>query len=114
MGEKRESFHAKQFLQEEFMIRSELIEIIAFRNPRLHRKDAEWIVDAVLDEITEALARGDRVELRGFGTFSVRHRPSRLGRNPATGTAVFVEEKWFPFFRAGKDMQERLNAAESG
>ncbi len=92
------------------MIKSELIETLAKDYPHLHLKDAERIVDAILEEMVDALMRGDRVELRGFGTFSVRFRPQRSGRNPRTNTAVFVEDKWVPFFRASKDMQHRLNA----
>lgn len=91
------------------MIRSELIHIVTLRNPHLYQQDVEKIVGTILDDIANALAAGDRVELRGFGVFSVRHRPSRSGRNPSNGTAVFVEEKWTPFFRASKEMQERLN-----
>lgn len=75
------------------MIKSELTDIIAMRNPHLYHRDVEAIVDTVLDEIAEAMANGDRVEIRGFGIFSVRNRPSRSGRNPKTGEAVFVEEK---------------------
>ncbi|MBB3396114.1 integration host factor subunit beta [Rhizobium sp. BK060] len=91
------------------MIKSELVSLIASRNPHLYHNDAERIVDTILDEIAETLAQGGRVELRGFGVFSVRNRRSRSGRNPSNGTPVFVEEKWIPFFRPGKDMQERLN-----
>ena len=94
------------------MIKSELVDILAARNPYLHRRDAENAVDAVLDEVTGALERGARVEVRRFGTFVVRHRPARLGRNPLNGKAVFVEEKWVPFFRAGKEIKDRLNMAE--
>ena len=63
----------------------------------------------MFDEITDALARGDRVELRGFGAYSVKHRPSRVGRNPRSGEAVHIEEKWSPFFKAGKELRDRLN-----
>jgi integration host factor subunit beta len=94
------------------MIRSELIHIITLRNPHLYQHDVDRIVSTILEDIAEALANGDRVELRGFGTFSVRYRPSRSGRNPSNGAAVFVEDKWMPFFRAGKEMQERLNPKE--
>jgi integration host factor subunit beta len=94
------------------MIKSELVDLLAARNPYLHRRDAENAVDAFLDEITGALERGERVEIRGFGTFVVRNRPARSGRNPLTGNAVFVEEKWVPFFRAGKEIKDRLNRAE--
>lgn len=93
------------------MIRSELVDIIAARNPYLYRQDVEKIVNAVLDEIAGTLEQGARVELRGFGTFFVKHRPSRSGRNPKTGTSVFVEEKWVPFFRAGKEIKQRLNSS---
>lgn len=93
------------------MIRSELIDIIAARNSRLYQQDAERIVDTVLDEITGALEHGGRVELRGFGTFFVRHRAARSGRNPMNGDAVFVEEKWVPFFRVGKELKDRLNGS---
>jgi len=93
------------------MIKSELVDLLAAKNPYLHRRDAENAVDAVLDEITGALERGERVEIRGFGTFVVRHRPARSGRNPLNGNAVFVEKKWVPFFRAGKQIGERLNTA---
>lgn len=92
------------------MIRSELVAIVASQNRHLYHSDVERIVGAILDDITHALENGDRVELRGFGTFSVRQRTSRSGRNPKTGDAVFVEEKWVPFFKAGKELQSRLNA----
>lgn len=92
------------------MIKSELVQVIAERNPHLYQRDVENIVNAILGEITDALARGDRVELRGFGAFSVKNRPARTGRNPRTGEKVDVEEKWVPFFKTGKELRERLNA----
>jgi integration host factor subunit beta len=92
------------------MIKSELIQIIADRNPHLYQRDVENIVNAILDEIAQALSRGDRVELRGFGAFSVKHRKSRVGRNPRTGDQVPVDEKWVPFFKTGKELRERLNS----
>ena len=91
------------------MIKSELVQVIAERNPHLYQRDVENIVSAILEEITAALSRGDRVELRGFGAFSVRNRPARTGRNPRTGEAVEVEEKWVPFFKTGKELRDRLN-----
>jgi integration host factor subunit beta len=91
------------------MIKSELVQRIADRNPHLYLRDVEKIVNAILDEITNALARGDRVELRGFGAFSVKHRDARVGRNPRTGAHVEVNEKVVPFFKTGKEMRERLN-----
>ncbi|MGH6796705.1 MAG: integration host factor subunit beta [Methylocella sp.] len=93
------------------MIKSELVQRIAVRNPHLYLRDVEKIVNAILDEITSALARGDRVELRGFGAFSVKHRDARVGRNPRTGAHVPVDEKSVPFFKTGKEMRERLNQA---
>ena len=92
------------------MIKSELVQRIAERNPHLYLRDVETIVNAILDEITHALARGDRVELRGFGAFSTKHRDARLGRNPRTGEHVPVDEKAVPFFKTGKEMRERLNS----
>ena len=91
------------------MIKSELVQKIAERNPHLYQRDVENIVNAILDTITEALARGDRVELRGFGAFSVKKRDARAGRNPRTGAAVSVNEKRIPVFKTGKEMRERLN-----
>lgn len=91
------------------MIKSELIQILSEENPHLFAKDVERMVNVVFDEITDALCSGDRVELRGFGAFSVRHREARVGRNPRTGTTVEVEEKWAPFFKAGKEIRERIN-----
>ena len=94
------------------MIKSELVQRLAERNPHLYQRDVEHIVNAILDEITGALARGDRVELRGFGAFSVKNRPARTGRNPRTGAKVSVTEKNVPFFKTGKEMRERLNDDE--
>ncbi len=91
------------------MIKSELVQTIAERNPHLYQRDVENIVNAILDEVTEALMRSDRVELRGFGAFSVKNRPARIGRNPRTGQKVEVGEKCVPFFKTGKEMRERLN-----
>ena len=92
------------------MIKSGLVQTIAEQNPHLYQRDVEIIVNAILNEITEALANGDRVELRGFGAFSVKNRGARVGRNPRTGERVEVEEKWVPFFKTGKDLRDRLNA----
>ena len=91
------------------MTKSELIQRIAELNPHLYHRDVERIVTTIFDEITEALARGDRVELRGFGAFSVKQRDARIGRNPRTGAAVHVAEKHIPFFKTGKLLRERLN-----
>lgn len=91
------------------MIKSQLIQQLADDNPHLFQRDVERIVSAVFDEITEALARGDRVELRGFGAFSVKQRDARKGRNPRTGDAVEVPAKRVPFFKTGKDLRDRMN-----
>ncbi|WP_114967263.1 integration host factor subunit beta [Alkalilacustris brevis] len=91
------------------MIRSELIQKIAEENEHLYQRDVERIVNTVFEEIIEAMARGDRVELRGFGAFSVKKREARIGRNPRTGETVHVEEKCVPFFKTGKLLRDRLN-----
>ncbi|MBW4092361.1 MAG: integration host factor subunit beta [Proteobacteria bacterium] len=92
------------------MTRSELMAELATANPHLRASDVERIVATVFDEITDALARGQRVELRGFGAFTVKRREARTGRNPRTGEAVPVDEKSVPFFKAGKELRERVNA----
>jgi integration host factor subunit beta len=91
------------------MIKSQLIAALADRHPHLTHAHAERVVNRVLDEIAAALERGDRVELRGFGAFSVRHRPARRGRNPRTGEAVSVKAKSVPFFKAGKELRLRVD-----
>jgi integration host factor subunit beta len=91
------------------MIKSELIQQISQKNPHLYQRDVERIINTVFDKIVEALGNGDRVELRGFGAFSVKERQSREGRNPRTGAAVQVEAKRVPFFKTGKELRERLN-----
>ena len=92
------------------MTKSELIQALARDNPHLYYRDIERIVSTVFDEIVEALERGDRVELRGFGAFSVKDRKARLGRNPRTGAPVRVPEKRVPFFKSGKELRDRVNA----
>ena len=94
------------------MIKSELIQKIATTNQHLYHRDIERIVNVVFNEIVEALARGDRVELRGFGAFTVKHRAPRIGRNPRTGESVSVDAKRVPYFKPGKEMRERLNLKE--
>jgi len=91
------------------MIKSELINRIAEANPKLFHRDVEKIVSTIFDEISEALSRGDRVELRGFGAFSVKSRPARMGRNPRTGEQVQVSAKRVPYFKTGKELRDRLN-----
>lgn len=92
------------------MIKSELLATLVEAHPNLLQRDIERIVSTVFDEIIDALSRGDRVELRGFGTFSVKTRPGRVGRNPRTGEAVKVEPKTVPYFKTGKELRDRLNA----
>jgi len=94
------------------LTRSELITELAASNPHLLKADVELIVATVFDRLTDALVRGDRVELRGFGTFTVKRRNARIGRNPRTGAPVSVDEKARPFFRTGRKLRERL--ARSG
>jgi integration host factor subunit beta len=94
------------------MTKSELILRLAERNPHLYQRDVERIVSTIFEEIAAALARGDRVELRGFGAFSIKERNARIGRNPRTGEAVQVARKAVPFFKTGKDLRDRLNGRE--
>ena len=91
------------------MIKSELIAQLASENPHLTQKDIERVVGVILERMTQALEQGGRVELRGFGAFSVRQRDSRTGRNPRTGAAVDVAQKSIPFFKTGKQLRDRLN-----
>jgi len=91
------------------MTKSELIQRLADLNPHLYLRDVEKIVETVFDEVSDALVRGDRVELRGFGAFSIKEREARIGRNPRTGDSVQVEAKRLPFFKTGKALREKLN-----
>ena len=94
------------------MTKSELIQKLSelYPDPRLYHRDFERIVNKIFEEVSDALARGERVELRGFGAFSVRGRDARVGRNPRTGAAVNVSKKNLPFFKAGKELRELINA----
>jgi integration host factor subunit beta len=96
------------------LTRSDLVQKLAEKNPHLMQKDVERIVNTIFEEITVALSRGDRVELRGFGAFSVKKREARTGRNPRTGETVEVAEKTVPFFKTGKQLRDRLNGKEGG
>ncbi|MEM9224429.1 MAG: integration host factor subunit beta [Pseudomonadota bacterium] len=91
------------------MIKSELITRVAMRNPHMLQRDVESVINCVLREMSNAMRDNNRVEIRGFGAFSVRHRDARTGRNPRTGEAVEVDEKSVPFFRPGKELRERIN-----
>ena len=91
------------------MIRSELIQKIADDNPHLMNRDVVKVVDTIFEELTSAMARGQRTELRGFGAFSIKHREARMGRNPKSGEIVSVEEKHMPYFKTGKRLFDRLN-----
>jgi integration host factor subunit beta len=93
----------------DYMTRSELIAGLAEDNPHLTMTDVERIVAALFDEMTNALSRGERVELRGFGAFTIKKRNARAGRNPRTGETVEVAQKTVPFFKAGKELRERIN-----
>lgn len=91
------------------MIRSELIQKLVDENPHLYQRDVERIVNTIFDQIIDSLAKGERVELRGFGAFSVKKREARQGRNPRTGESVHVDAKYVPFFKTGKLLRDRLN-----
>jgi integration host factor subunit beta len=94
------------------MTKSELIAKLANENTHLFQRDIENIVSTIFDEISNALAHGDRVELRGFGAFSIKGRGARVGRNPRTGESVEVGEKYIPYFKTGKQLRERLNPSD--
>ena len=96
------------------MTKSALVRTLAEANPQLYHRDVEMIVTLIFDQIAAALARGDRIELRGFGVFSVKHRAARIGRNPRTGASVQVAEKQIPFFKTGKQLRDRLNQPGRG
>ena len=89
------------------MTKSDLIARLAERFPQLVAKDADFAVKMILDALSEALVKGDRIEIRGFGSFSLNYRPPRVGRNPKSGDKVSVPEKWVPHFKAGKELRER-------
>ena len=94
------------------MIKSELVTRVLAQNPHLFQSDIEKIVNAILEEIVAAMAQGGRVEVRGFGIFTVRHRSARSWHNPRTGAPVVVNQKNLPYFKAGKEMHRRLNKPE--
>ena len=93
------------------MTKSDLIARLAERFPQLVAKDADFAVKMILDALSESLVKGDRIEIRGFGSFSLNYRPPRVGRNPKSGDKVSVPEKWVPHFKAGKELRERVDSA---
>ena len=93
------------------MTKSDLIARLAERFPQLVAKDADFAVKMILDAMSDALTKGDRIEIRGFGSFSLNYRPPRVGRNPKSGDKVSVPEKWVPHFKAGKELRERVDTA---
>ena len=93
------------------MTKSDLIARLAERFPQLVAKDADFAVKMILDAMSEALSKGDRIEIRGFGSFALNYRPPRMGRNPKSGDKVSVPEKWVPHFKAGKELRERVDIA---
>ena len=94
------------------MTKSALIARLAERFPPLVAKDADFAVKTILDALSESLLKGDRIEIRGFGSFSLNYRPPRVGRNPKSGDKVCVPEKWVPHFKAGKELRERVDKAQ--
>ncbi len=95
------------------MTKSELIARLAERFPQLVAKDADFAVKMILDAMTDALVRGDRIEIRGFGSFALNYRPPRVGRNPKSGDKVSVPAKWVPHFKAGKELRERVDKMDA-
>ncbi|MCP5419380.1 MAG: integration host factor subunit beta [Gammaproteobacteria bacterium] len=93
------------------MTKSELIEVLARKQNHLPYKDVEDAVKALLEQMSEALSAGERIEIRGFGSFSLHFRPPRLGRNPKTGDSVPLDGKYVPHFKPGKELRERVNAS---
>ena len=95
------------------MTKSELIEILASKNTHLNYKDVELAVKSLLEQMSQALATGQRIEIRGFGSFSLHYRPPRIGRNPKTGDSVALAAKYVPHFKPGKELRERVNSSSS-
>lgn len=91
------------------MTKSELIELIAERQPQLSHKDIELAVKTIIEHMSQILASGDRIEIRGFGSFSLHYREPRQGRNPKTGETVQLPGKYVPHFKPGKELRERVN-----
>ena len=96
------------------MTKSELIEILAAKNSHLNHKDVELAVKSLIEQMSQSLSTGNRIEIRGFGSFSLHYRPPRMGRNPKTGDAVALAAKYVPHFKPGKELRERVNIYEQG
>lgn len=96
------------------MTRSQLIEAIASKVTNFSKKDVEVLLGTLFNSITESLARGEKIEIRGFGSFKVKHRDGRRGRNPKSGEGIYIESKKVPFFKAGKELKEKINKSETG
>ena len=93
------------------MTKSDLIEILSERQTLLNYRDVELAVKLILEQMSESLSGGDRIEIRGFGSFTLHHRPARIGRNPKSGESVTLDEKYVPHFKPGKELRDRVNAA---
>ena len=93
------------------MTKSDLIEILSDRQSLLNYRDVELAVKLILEQMSENLASGERIEIRGFGSFTLHHRPARIGRNPKSGESVTLEEKHVPHFKPGKELRDRVNNA---
>jgi integration host factor subunit beta len=92
------------------MTKSELVEKVAAKATNFSRRDVEVIVDTLFESMAESLSRGNKVEIRGFGSFKIKERDGRQGRNPKSGENIFIESKRVPFFKAGKEIRERINS----
>ncbi|OUR74372.1 integration host factor subunit beta [Methylophaga sp. 41_12_T18] len=93
------------------MTKSDLIEILSEKQPLLNYRDVELAVKQILEQMSESLSTGDRIEIRGFGSFTLHHRPPRVGRNPKSGKSVDLDEKYVPHFKPGKELRDRVNDA---
>lgn len=93
------------------MTKSDLIEILSEKQPLLNYRDVELAVKQILEQMSGSLSTGDRIEIRGFGSFTLHHRPPRVGRNPKSGKSVELDEKYVPHFKPGKELRDRVNEA---
>jgi integration host factor subunit beta len=93
------------------MTKSDLIEALSEKQTLLNYRDVELAVKLILEQMSDSLSRGDRIEIRGFGSFTLHHRPPRIGRNPKSGESVKLDEKYVPHFKPGKELRDRVNNA---